>query len=127
MGMSRETGREIAGIDHIRQSIGDILTTPLGARAGGMVTDAHGRARHVRDYGTDLLALIDKPITPALRVAAVAAAAQAIDAWEPRFRVTAIRVAAAAPGRIGIALDGIDLIAGKPARLDGIEIGGTAR
>ncbi|MBB2777202.1 UNVERIFIED_ORG: phage baseplate assembly protein W, partial [Comamonas terrigena] len=30
--MDRTTGRRISGIDHVRQSVADILTTPLGSR-----------------------------------------------------------------------------------------------
>lgn len=32
LGMDRNTGKLLSGTDHIRQSIVDILTTPLGTR-----------------------------------------------------------------------------------------------
>ena len=53
-GSSRATGRPLGGLDHVRQSIRDILTTPKGSRV------------LVRDYGSDLPALIDRPLGAAL-------------------------------------------------------------
>ena len=32
IGMDRRTGLPLSGIEHLRQSIEDILTTPLGSR-----------------------------------------------------------------------------------------------
>ena len=32
IGMDRHTGLPISGIEHLRQSIADILSTPLGSR-----------------------------------------------------------------------------------------------
>ncbi|HAL68756.1 MAG TPA: phage baseplate protein, partial [Pseudomonas sp.] len=32
IGLDRRTGESISGLDHLRQSIEDILTTPLGSR-----------------------------------------------------------------------------------------------
>ena len=50
IGMSRETGTALDGNAHLAQSIGDILSTPLGARVMR------------RDYGSDLPDLIDRPL-----------------------------------------------------------------
>ena len=30
--MNRNTGRAVAGLEHLRQSVADILTTPVGSR-----------------------------------------------------------------------------------------------
>ena len=32
IGMDRHTGASLSGVEHLRQSIADILTTPLGSR-----------------------------------------------------------------------------------------------
>ncbi len=56
IGMNRETGRAITDADHIRQSCGDILRTPVGSRVMR------------RDYGSLLFSLIDMPQTDALRL-----------------------------------------------------------
>ena len=53
-GMDGTTGAKLAGIDHLRQSIRDILTTRIGTRVMR------------RDYGSDLPGLIDRPMSPGL-------------------------------------------------------------
>ena len=78
IGMTRETGRAITDIDHIRQSIRDILVTPIGTRVMR------------REYGSLLSALIDQPQNEALRLQIMSACYVAILRWEPRVRLTAI-------------------------------------
>lgn len=56
-GMNNTSGKAITDIDHLRQSVRDILLTPQGSRI----------AR--REYGSLLSALIDQPQNPALRLA----------------------------------------------------------
>jgi hypothetical protein len=50
VGMSRTTGAAIDGLEHITQSVRDILGTPIGTRVGR------------RDYGSDVPELIDHPL-----------------------------------------------------------------
>lgn len=78
IGMNRETGRAITDIDHIRQSIRDILITPVGTRVMR------------REYGSLLSALIDQPQNEALRLQIMAACYVAILRWEPRVKLTGI-------------------------------------
>lgn len=73
-GMHRATGRALDGIDHIRQSIADILTTPLGSRVMR------------RDYGSLLPELIDQPQNAATHLQLMAATVDALLRWEPRVR-----------------------------------------
>ena len=47
--MSRTTGQRLEPLAHLRQSIGDILSTPIGSRVMR------------REYGSLVPALIDKP------------------------------------------------------------------
>lgn len=79
-GMDQRSGRAIAGLDHLRQSVSDILTTPVGSRL----------AR--RSYGSLLPELIDHPDNGATRVRLIAATAGALMRWEPRIRVSRIRL-----------------------------------
>ncbi|MGD7246543.1 GPW/gp25 family protein, partial [Ralstonia pseudosolanacearum] len=51
-GMNSSTGRAIADRPHLAQSIGDILTTPIGSRVMR------------RDYGSEVPDLIDQPLNP---------------------------------------------------------------
>ena len=76
-GMNRQTGLSISEAEHIRQSVRDILVTPIGSRVMR------------RDYGSLLAAMIDRPQSPALRLQ-IMAACSAIQKWEPRISLTAI-------------------------------------
>lgn len=97
LGMDRNTGRWLAGVDHIRQSILDILTTPRGTRVCN------------RDYGSDLPDLIDAPLNDAGVQALYAATALAIDTWYPFVTLTQIAVEAGAnPGTILLSLTGTE-------------------
>ena len=93
-GMDARTGKPLAGIDHLRQSVADILFTPLGSRLC------------LRDYGSAIPDLIDRPVTPSLRLRVYAATAMALLKWEPRLRLLAVTlVAGAAPGAFILAID----------------------
>jgi len=78
IGMNRDTGETLTDLDHIRQSVRDILITPLGSRLMR------------RNYGSLLSALIDQPQNEALRLQIMSACYVAILQWEPRVRLTAI-------------------------------------
>ena len=75
IGVSRTTGKALSGDAHLAQSIGDILTTPIGTRVMR------------RDYGSGLAGLIDAPLNALTRLRLYAAAALAIHRWEPRLAV----------------------------------------
>lgn len=108
-GMDAATGRPLDGIAHLRQSIRDILTTRVGTRVGR------------RTYGSDLPALADRPVAPALLVDVYAATAEALAAWEPRFRLHAVEAAAAgADGRLTLTLTGEYLPTGAEITLAGV-------
>lgn len=70
-GMNATTGR-----DHLYRKITKILTMPIGTRI----------AR--RDFGTELLELVDAPNNGATRVRLYAAAATAFMRWEPRLKLS---------------------------------------
>jgi phage baseplate assembly protein W len=77
-GMNKSDGTAIDDIDHIRQSITDILTTPVGSRVMR------------REYGSDIFTLLDAPINGATKMRLMAATVMAIINWEPRVKVTSI-------------------------------------
>ncbi len=94
-GMDQHTGRVITGLEHLRQSIADILMTPVGSRI----------AR--RSYGSLLPELVDHPDNGATRVRLIAATAGALMRWEPRIRVSRIRLKAGArAGQLLVELEG---------------------
>ncbi|MCE8023672.1 GPW/gp25 family protein [Billgrantia aerodenitrificans] len=106
-GMNAQTGRRLEGLDHIRQSVRNILTTPIGSRVMR------------REYGSLLPELIDAPLNDATLLQAYAASIMAIIRWEPRIRVTAIRrrVSTTQPGAAVLEIDG-QTRTGQPLQLE---------
>ena len=92
--MNRHTGRRIEGMEHLRQSVADILSTPIGSRVMR------------RDYGSLVPALLDQPDNTATQARLRAAVASALMRWEPRIRLTRIVIERdpAAPGRADLTL-----------------------
>jgi hypothetical protein len=93
-GMNASTGRSLDDIAHLRQSVADILTTPLGSRVMR------------RDYGSELFSLIDQPATPGNRLRLYAASAEALARWEPRLSLTRISMAITEEGGAEIDIEG---------------------
>jgi len=109
-GVSATTGKTLAGRDHLAQSIGDILSTPIGTRVMR------------RDYGSVLPDLIDRPINDETVVDIFAGIAEALDRWEPRFRLARVVTVQAQAGRLIVDLEGDYLPAGDTVMLEGIVI-----
>lgn len=78
--MNRHTGRAIEGIDHLMQSIADILTTPIGTRVMR------------RTYGSQVPMLIDQPDNMTTQIRVFSATASALMRWEPRFQLTQLSI-----------------------------------
>jgi len=92
-GLSRHTGEVLTTQEHLRQSVIDILTTPIGSRVA------------MRDYGSRLFELTDSPMTPALEVDIAAATIEALDLWEPRLNIKRVKVAeASSDGSFALAI-----------------------
>ncbi|AYO80211.1 MULTISPECIES: GPW/gp25 family protein [Sphingobium] len=89
-GMSRVTGAVMTGLEHIRQSVADVLSTPIGTRVGR------------RDYGSLIPDLIDQPMTAANIVRIYAAAAVTLSRHEDCIHLR--RIAITAGKRPGAAL-----------------------
>lgn len=110
-GMSRTTGVALDGNGHIAQSIRDILTTPIGSRV------------MLREYGSRIPELVDRPLNALLDVELHAAVAEALDRWEPRFKLSAVWIAGrSADGRITLGLEGSVVSDGSVVRLEGIKL-----
>ncbi len=109
-GVDASTGRPSEGRTHLRQSIRDILTTPLGSRVMR------------RTYGSRLFELVDHPLNAETIAAMVAATAEAIDRWEPRYRITRILVGAATSGHVTIDLEGVYVPEGVPLSVSGVVV-----
>ena len=100
LGINAHTGQTLSGLDHLRQSIADILSTPLNTRVMR------------RDYGS--------------RIPLYAATAEALRRWEPRFKLTRVRLTDARAGWVELTLEGevrLQGFAGQTVTLSGLSIG----
>lgn len=95
LGMNSVTGRPLSGLAHIRQSISDILTTPVGSRLMR------------RRYGSEVPELMDQPLNSATVLRIYAATAYAIRLWEPRITLTGLQFETAEAGAAALILDGV--------------------
>lgn len=95
-GMSRapSDGRFVVldPLDHIRQSILDIVSTPIGTRVMRP------------EYGSRVPRLVDQPVTQGWRLSVYTAVAEALHRWEPRVRVDRVRIDAVGPGLVELAI-----------------------
>ncbi|WP_281545900.1 GPW/gp25 family protein [Grimontia sp. SpTr1] len=107
-GMSRQDGKALTGIAHLRQSLTDILTTPIGTRVMR------------RDYGSRLFELIDAPLNDATIAEIYVATAEAIERWEPRFKLLQVAVTDIRAGHVTLDLAGEYLPQGRPVTLRGL-------
>ena len=95
LGMARESGRAIEDMAHIRQSVSDILLTPVGSRV------------MCREYGSLIFKLIDRPQNAALRLQIMAACYGAILKWEPRVMLTGLTVDTTTDGKMVVNITGV--------------------
>lgn len=103
--MSADSGGALDGEAHLRQSVRDILTTPIGTRVM--------RA----GYGSRCAELLDQPAGPAWEARMRAAVADALARWEPRLRVDRVSASADGEGRVTVDVEGVHLPGAAEARL----------
>lgn len=113
LGMSNTDGTPLDGLGHLRQSVWDILSTPIGSRVMR------------RTYGSRVPELIDRPITPKLAVELSIAVAEALGRWEPRIKLARVRLSDAGEGFMELTLEGTWRLSGFPDKditLTGVRI-----
>jgi phage baseplate assembly protein W len=93
-GMNRNTGKSLAGMAHLRQSIQDILTTSVGERL------------ICRDYGAKVFAYVDQPLNDSLTLEIMAAVANALHDFEPRIQLKKVGVHKSEAGHLTLQLEG---------------------
>lgn len=109
IGMNRETGKPLDSIAHLKQSITDILTTPLGSRVMR------------RDYGSKIFELLDAPLNSSTTVDIAAATIEAINQWEPRFQIEKVETQIT-EGKVVLNLIGTYKPTGEHINLEGIQL-----
>lgn len=96
-GMNNISGQALSGSDHLRQSIIDILSTPIGSRVMR------------RDYGSLLFELIDQAGNRSGVMRLIAATADALLRWEKRLQISRIKFNITTGGIATLDIYGIDL------------------
>ncbi|AJY28944.1 25-like lysozyme family protein [Burkholderia thailandensis 34] len=95
VGMDRWSGAPLTGLAHLKQSIGDILSTRRGTR------------RERPAYGSDIPAMVDLPITRGWISSAQAEAARAIGRWEPRLKLEQVKALSVIDGAVTFSIRGV--------------------
>ena len=117
--MNRNTGRAISEMEHLQQSVADILTTPIGTRVMR------------RDYGSQVPMLVDQPDNRITQLRLLSAAASALMRWEPRLALSNVTIEreASTPGRALVTVHGsyLSRAAARPQALSlTVPTGGAA-
>lgn len=108
IGLDAATGKRLQGIAHLRQSLTDILATPIGSRVMR------------REYGSRIFSLIDAPLNRSTILNLFSATAEAIAKWEPRFKLSKVTAASSALGSVQLDLTGD--YDGERVTIDGIVV-----
>ncbi|KWF62431.1 GPW/gp25 family protein [Burkholderia multivorans] len=82
-GMNATTGRAIVDLDHLYQSVGKIISTPLASCVKR------------RTFGSDTFEQVDAPNNGGERTRLYAAIATALMRWEPRLVLTRVQITVA--------------------------------
>lgn len=93
-GMCRDTGLPMSGVEHLSQSLADILSTPLGSR------------RMRPEYGSNIPRMVDQPVNPGWIAAVQSDAARAIVRWEPRILLRRVSLVSLVDGRPVFRIEG---------------------
>lgn len=94
-GMNAKTGRAIYDIDHLTQSISDIVLTPTMSRLMR------------RAYGSKLFDLIDEAGNPSNHLKIYAAISTALIRYEPRIQLNRIQINTDFNGQSLIDIEGV--------------------
>ena len=109
-GMDVKTGKLIEGIDHLKQSVYDILSTPIGSRIMR------------RNYGSRLMYLLDQPMNAALIPQLQAAVVESLGNYEPRLKLSRVLVSGLDSGELNITIEGFYMPDSRALRLENITI-----
>lgn len=114
--MNRINGGALTELQHITQSVEDILTTRLGTRI----------AR--REYGSLLPELIDQPQNASTRLRLIAATAMALMNWEPRISIARVQFNLNdLSGRSVLEIDGVLVDSNEPFNINtSLQLGASA-
>jgi len=108
--MDASTGKSLSDLEHLRQSVRDVLSTPIGSRVMR------------REYGSQLFRLLDAPLNRSTLMDLYAATAEALQRWEPRFELTRVTASLSTLGVVTLNLTGNYLPDGRAVLMEGVEV-----
>ncbi|APC15105.1 baseplate assembly protein [Pseudomonas frederiksbergensis] len=113
--MNRETGAAIDTVEHIAQSMPDILGTRIGTRVMR------------REYGSLLPELVDHPFNDVTRLRVYAASVMALMRWEPRVSLSRVQfLGATLQGQSTLDIEGSIVDTNEPLSLSiPLHLGGS--
>ena len=109
-GMNAKTGKPLQGIEHLKQSITDILATPIGSRV------------MLRHYGSRLPFLLDQPVNANLVTEIQASVVEALEKFEKRVSISRVTVDTVSGGQVNLTIEGFYLPDSRAIRLQNITI-----
>lgn len=110
IGMNANSGAALSGVDHLRQSMRDILTTRVGERVMR------------RAYGSRIPELVDAPLNDDTLLDIYAETAAALLTWEPRIAVEQVTAEQPAAGSVVLTVSGVYVPTGETVVVDGLEV-----
>lgn len=110
--MDRHTGEAIYDLAHLKQSIIDILSTPIGTRVCR------------RDYGSNLYKLLDRNIDRYMKLKLINAVATSLGKWEPRLVLETVNIdkVVLSEGAVRITIAGYYVVDGRAVYLNDISL-----
>ncbi|MGY3887195.1 hypothetical protein [Aeromonas aquatica] len=112
--MCRDTGKELNGMESLRQRLTDCLSFQTGTLVGR------------RLYGADLLSILDRNMTPGFPMdvfVRVAAAVAEPENGLPDFRLDQVGITSAGPNWLELQVVGTWVPSGEPTTIEGVRIG----
>lgn len=96
----------------LKQSIEDILWTPIGSRTMRPT------------YGSSLCELLDAPVSPALISFMMAEIAHAVMRWEPEITIKTVQILQGAPGQFTTDISYFDKYKNSSFNIKGVSLNG---
>lgn len=113
--MCRETGKTLSGLESLRQRLSDCLNFPKGLLVGR------------RDYGVELLGLLDRNMTPSFSMDVFMVITEAISDPAnglPDFTLSEVGISAAGDNHLDLVLSGEWEPNNETVTLEGVRVGG---
>ena len=111
-GFDRITGKSISGLEHVSQSVRDILSTRKGTRV------------MKRDYGSNIFDYVDNPINQSTLGSIRAETVAALATWEPRLRCDEVKIREIKQGSVTLDLTFTYLVNGEVLTINDLQLGG---